>query len=161
MSKALNDLPNELIKMARETNGADTVEGDLCQQILAAVTKRGYREGWTDDQFVVRQVLKVSDELGEVTPSFCTVGESKLTDILHRIEATANDAARLFKSKNPSDFSFWIDDDESRSNVKSELVDVIIPAMTALAVLGGSVEDIKAKALADVARGTNYNGDKE
>ena len=36
------------------------------QQIIAAnVAARGYRDGWTTDQFVARQLCKLTEELGE------------------------------------------------------------------------------------------------
>jgi len=36
-------------------------------EIAANVAARGYREGWTDEQYAARQVCKLGEELGELT----------------------------------------------------------------------------------------------
>jgi NTP pyrophosphatase (non-canonical NTP hydrolase) len=36
------------------------------EQVAAAVAARGYREGWTAEQFAYRQMLKMQEELGEL-----------------------------------------------------------------------------------------------
>lgn len=38
---------------------------DLQYQVYAAVAARGYRDGWTPEEFVRRQFLKSVEELGE------------------------------------------------------------------------------------------------
>ena len=35
-------------------------------EIAANVAARGYREGWTDEQYAARQVCKLGEELGEL-----------------------------------------------------------------------------------------------
>ena len=36
-------------------------------EIAANVAARGYREGWTDEQYAARQVCKLGEELGELS----------------------------------------------------------------------------------------------
>ena len=38
----------------------------IAREIYAAVVQRGYREGWTAEQFAARQVAKLAEELGEL-----------------------------------------------------------------------------------------------
>lgn len=129
---------------------------DLCQQVLGAVEKRGYREGWTNEQFIARQVLKIADELGEVVSETKALPSDYICWIFNKIQRFAVPAGDHFRSKSPDDFNVTIDAEK----LKSELCDVIIPAMVALAALGGTVDDIRNKALSDIARGTNYKGDE-
>ena len=128
---------------------------DLCQQILQAVTDRGYREGWDDNKFFLRQLLKILDEFSELE-HLVTIWQPGTSALFSAANAIGGQCGKVFKMKDQNLFSCSLDDIDE---IKSELCDVIIPAMVALAVLGGTTEDIRAKALSDVERGTDYEGD--
>lgn len=46
---------------------------DAQRQVAESVAKRGYRDGWTAEQFLARQVCKLVEELAELTLTIAKV----------------------------------------------------------------------------------------
>lgn len=48
------------------------------ERVAASVAARGYRDGWTAEQFAARQVCKLTEELAELALSFNVGGEPRI-----------------------------------------------------------------------------------
>jgi len=45
-------------------------------RVARAVEARGYRDGWSDEQYAARQVAKLGEELGEAVENVATLGRA-------------------------------------------------------------------------------------
>ena len=116
------------------------------QEIVAAnVAARGYRDGWTAEQFLARQLCKFQEELGEA------VGHVTLNFVGWSLPPEAGRQSRqLFDLGYP-----WrkveIDDLDA---LRSELADMLVVLFAAAAALDFDVVQAAIdKSSADVARG--------
>jgi len=121
------------------------------QKIAALIAKRGYRDGWTPEQFIARQVVKLQEELGELTGGVDVPQWS-----LYAMQLAAQRARGAFDNE-----ALWNYDIDVNVNVmRSELADLVVVACVlaeALAEMSGQPFDVMAAALekaqADVERG--------
>ena len=119
--------------------------------IIAAVERRGYREGWTDEQFAARQVAKLTEELGELMGHIWQLGQangpSRWEDKIFWASVNAKPAF---------DYGKWENAEVTDADAAiSELADIIVVACCLADALGEP--DIMARALEkaqnDVGRG--------
>jgi NTP pyrophosphatase (non-canonical NTP hydrolase) len=121
------------------------------QEIVAAnVAARGYRDGWTAEQFVARQLAKMTEELGESLDQIG--GLSRLPD-LDWLTAGYNvgmTARQLFDHKQIWGSVYL----ENTDLLRSELADMLVVLFAAAAALDFDVIQAAIdKSGADVARG--------
>jgi hypothetical protein len=129
------------------------------KQIAANTAARGYRDGWTAEQFAARQVCKLVEELGELCAStyLPRFGWHPFENEVIKIGEWAKhlfDDGTAWDDK-PAD-GVGINSDEA----KSELVDIVVVALNlaeTLAEITGEPFDVVAAALkkskADIGRG--------
>lgn len=124
---------------------------DLQAMVGTAVTQRGYRAGWTAEQFAARQVAKLQEELAELAE------QAPLPKALPlQIEIAGDGARRMF-----DDAAVWAGDFDNWNiaKAKAELADVVVVALALAAVLDeltppyDVLAEAVAKATADVTRG--------
>ena len=76
----------------------------LQKQVYEQVARRGYREGWTPEQFAARQVAKLQEELGELALKIVFFGgyENPLDeDLQWVIQRAAAKARERFDQETP------------------------------------------------------------
>lgn len=122
------------------------------QEIVAAnVAARGYRDGWTAEQFVARQFCKLTEELGEAVEQ---VYPGEAPSPLYKWFDGADDAHKA--ARRAFDTPEWwrrthIIDPEM---VRSELADMLVVLLAAAQALDFDVVQAAIdKSSADVARG--------
>lgn len=126
---------------------------ELQELVARAVEQRGYRQGWTDEQYAARQVCKAIEELGELLQA-TKWQQARLGNFwpvwAHYLSEAALVARRAF-----DDSAAWGAIEEVDVSVAAdELADVVIPLLVFADTLGIDLgEAIKAKALGDIARG--------
>jgi NTP pyrophosphatase (non-canonical NTP hydrolase) len=121
------------------------------QEVYAAVVERGYREGWTAEQFAARQVAKLQEELGELNH---TIRQG------HAV-STAIDEAAHTAQKHFDHWEHWgLTFVGFPKRAQQELADiqvVVFSLAAAIAEITGEpfdvVEAAREKATADVERG--------
>lgn len=64
-------------------------------QIVAAVAKRGYMDGWSDDQLAARQIVKLVEEVGELASTVET-DDPQLGYFIAKLVETGHKARQLF-----------------------------------------------------------------
>ena len=129
--------------------------------IYDAVAQRGYRYGWTAEQFAARQVCKLSEELCELNAGFCLPEEYWRT----LAPGSRYVFAGLFDDK-----AKWLEEPEGLEDcdiesAKDELADLQVVVMCLAEALGeicGEPFDVVRaaldKATADVERGVREDG---
>ena len=125
------------------------------REIYEAVVARGYRKGWTAEQFAARQVAKLAEELGELLHH---VHQERYTDSPFEwsLKATADQAREAFDASSWENAAI-----ESPQDAMSELADIVVVACCLAEAIGeydfDSTGDLMEmaleKATADVARG--------
>jgi len=133
------------------------------QQVARAVADRGYRDGWTAEQYAVRQMLKLGEELGELVDCIRILrspGWAYKEHFIAEIKRIGEMCRDLFDDID-RETAFTIDTAQARK----EAPDVQVPLFTlaeALAELDGEpfavVDAAVKKATADVARGKRKEG---
>lgn len=122
------------------------------QEIVAAnVAARGYRDGWTVDEFVVRQLCKLTEELGEaircMTPESAVYG--RVDDWISLIQDAGRCAREVF-----DDYEGWRYLFHLSKYTPGELADMQVVLFAAAAALDFDVVQAAIdKSSADVARG--------
>jgi NTP pyrophosphatase (non-canonical NTP hydrolase) len=122
------------------------------QEIVAAnVAARGYRDGWTAEQFVARQLAKLTEEIGEAVEQ---VHPGEAPSALYRWFDHAGDAykaaRRVFDTPDLWRKTYIIDPNA----VRSELADMLVVLFAAAQALDfDAVQAAIDKSSADVARG--------
>lgn len=118
---------------------------DYQEQIAAAVKRRGYRDGWTAEQFAARQAAKLVEEVGEL------VRELRFDDRYSwtlDLESSADWARTHF-----DDAGHW-DYCDVGEHAARELGDVLVVVYCMADALGVDVNALALdKACADEARG--------
>ena len=145
-------------------------DNNIQQRVYDAVCARGYRAGWTPQQFLARQIAKLQEELAEASYSVTLNSDDLARDLQERAIRPAMDtgidhlildageaARRAF-----GDPSYWghvemmIEPEYIRRELADMLV-VIFCAVEALREIDGQEFDVIEAALdkstADVARG--------
>lgn len=135
-------------------------ESDTDQQkVYTQTVLRGYREGWTPEQFLARQISKLAEELAEVV--YCVRGLD--TNLVLAILHAGAIAREQFDNRN-----FWSDNIEIRPEVQSEIADlqvVVFNLAESLAEITGKAFNVSEAAVekssADKKRGVRKSqGDK-
>lgn len=134
---------------------------DLQAQVADAVALRGYRSGWSAEQFVTRQVAKLQEELAEM--AHVAYLPSPLDDMVTDAGACARSA---FDDKGAwSSALAKVDDYEA---LRDEAADVMVVLLTLAEAIGEATNnpfDILSAALqkaeADTKRGVRMSNVKE
>lgn len=125
---------------------------ELQALVAKAVADRGYRQGWTDEQFAARQICKAVEELGElILAVIWQHGHNNPAWYLSLMDAKEN-AREAFDS---FDAGFWsYVDDIDTDEIVAELPDVLIPLLVLAETLDIDLEQaVREKVLGDVSRG--------
>lgn len=120
---------------------------ELQALVAKAVADRGYRAGWTDEQFAARQICKAVEELAEVGECIKWIYHNpSWIDSLQDIGAQA----RGYFDDNRA----WYQAESFYPEISQEIADVLIPLLCLADVLGIDLEQvIREKALGDAQRG--------
>lgn len=125
-------------------------------RVALAVAKRGYRRGWSGDQFLGRQLAKMMEELGEAGAHLAGCVPF---DLMERLQNLADQAKMYFDTGNPQDWGGYLNEDDFLS-LADELADMQVVLFNMASVLGelaGEPLDVVKMALEkaerDVARG--------
>jgi NTP pyrophosphatase (non-canonical NTP hydrolase) len=126
---------------------------DLQTVVAGAVAARGYRAGWTDEQFAARQVCKAVEELGELAEAIEWTADGRPA-----WARSLKDSAHLARVSFDGRFGYIRAGDTvaavDRELVASELADVAIPLFALADALGIDLaQAVRDKVAADVARG--------
>ena len=118
------------------------------QEIVAAnVAARGYRDGWTAEQFVARQLAKMTEELGDAGK---TIYGTDCAWWLGQLGVAGGRGRAMFDSPHAWE-SILISDPDA---LRSELADMLVVLFTAAQALDFDVVQAAIdKSSADVARG--------
>ncbi|GAF76757.1 unnamed protein product, partial [marine sediment metagenome] len=125
--------------------------GEMTPQdaVVDCVDKRGYRKGWTDEEFLARQLVKLLEELGELAE--CMILPQNVRNLL--LPAAA-EAKTLFDNKEIWKGSKWRSDGDKLNAVK-EIADMqVVLFCAADAMQVDSSAQAASKAKKDVERGT-------
>lgn len=125
---------------------------ELQALVAKAVADRGYRQGWTDEQYAARQICKAVEELGElILAVIWQHGHNNPEWYLSLMDAKEN-AREAFDS---FDAGFWsYVDDIDTDEIVAELPDVLIPLFVLAETLDIDLEQaVREKVLGDVSRG--------
>ena len=121
------------------------------QKVYANTVLRGYRDGWTPEQFLARQISKLAEELAEVV--YCTRGLD--TNLVLAILHAGAIAREQFDDK-----KYWSDSIEIRPEIQSEIADcqvVVFNMAESLTEITGKMFNVSeaavAKSSADTKRG--------
>jgi NTP pyrophosphatase (non-canonical NTP hydrolase) len=119
-------------------------------EVYYAVKARGYLGGWTDEQIVARQIVKLIEELGEMVGSVDANGITSphLAWILFDMAQLGTRARAVFDNREGWDVLVnWTD-------LRHELADVAVPlAVAAETARLDLMRAAERKAMADVKRG--------
>ena len=108
-------------------------------EIYQHVVDRGYREGWSSSQFLVRQILKMIEEVGELAEVLEEVGSIRYELLLGKIKGAGFSARELFDSEDMPNVYL---SDEALETLRKELPDVCVTGacasyMTSALTFGG------------------------
>ena len=120
------------------------------QEIVAAnVAARGYRDGWTAEQFVARQLAKLTEELAEAAIDSLSPCPGKLSTFVGTLGAAGIWARRSFDLR-----AAWRDVEiKNPDALRAELADMLVVLFAAAAALDFDVVQAAIdKSSADVAR---------
>ena len=123
------------------------------QEIVAAnVAARGYRDGWTAEQFVARQLCKMTEELAEavrcITPE-SAVYQNRFDDWYGLIQDAGRCARGAFDDHESWQYLFHLS-----KYTPAELADMLVVLFAAAQALDFDVVQAAIdKSSADVARG--------
>jgi len=123
--------------------------------VFDAVEKRGYTEGYTNEELVVRQAVKAVEELSELLSALevqgggSRINEARFNVMRGKLMEAAQWARELFDDK-ASCKSIKI---AGRDDFARELCDVLIPCHVAQAILDVGQAEVLGKARGDIGRG--------
>ena len=121
-------------------------------RVARAVEARGYRDGWSDEQYAARQVAKLGEELSELVGCIAAYdcdGER----VQYNYEWLLEEAGRAARER--FDSPEWLGAAILNAHgAATELADIVVVAFTLADVLGVDVVQAAiTKAEADVNRG--------
>lgn len=117
--------------------------------VVESVDRRGYRKGWTDEEFLARQLVKLLEELGELAD--CMILPQRVRNLL--LPAAAK-AKALFDNKEIWSGSRWRSEKDELNAVK-ELADMqVVMFCAADAMQVDASAQAVSKAKKDAKRGT-------
>lgn len=130
-------------------------------RIAAAVEARGYRKGWTDEQFAARQICKLVEELGELASaiSLRRTGSIAWHGWLEALKRASVAARAAFDfpppdKKDPYSNSWGHIDTVDHEVIKQELPDLIVIISVLAQLVGLNVLDAALdKSEKDIERG--------
>ena len=134
------------------SEASKVIESDTDQQkVYTQTVLRGYREGWTPEQFLARQISKLAEELAEVV--YCVRGLD--TNLALAILHAGSIARTQFDDK-----EYWQDNIEIKDGIESEIADcqvVVFNMAESLTEITGQMFDVSEAAVekssADKERG--------
>lgn len=139
-------------------DGAGMAES--AQQLVAAATeKRGYREGWSDVEFLGRQVCKLMEELGELAHGIVLPQNEDLAFLDYEMENLGEEARDLFDSQLrwKNNVVFPVDGLYDMRKEAADMLVVLFNLAETISRIEGYpfdlVEAAKQKALDDIKRG--------
>lgn len=123
-------------------------------EVVTAVEARGYRNGWTDEQFAVRQIAKLTEELGELNRHARHLGLDDRGWHQHsKWEKALGEAAQIARyAFDEGDWSeAWM---VNRNAAIEELADIQVVVFCLADALGVDVVELaREKAQEDIGRG--------
>lgn len=121
---------------------------ELQALVAQAVADRGYREGWTDEQYAARQICKAVEELSELQTGISWF--LRLLPFVTGLRLTGQYAQQDFDQPDGWDEVVGVD----LEVIAAELPDVVIPLLVLADTLGIDLEQaIREKVLGDIGRG--------
>lgn len=129
---------------------------DVARQIYAAVEARGYTRGWTRQQLIARQLVKLAEEVGEASQYAILDPEMLGDQPRNAFDWHVDRLAVLARERfNAADWE-WCGtvSDFDELNIADELADVYVVVCMLAHLLGVDVQSRALdKAQADIARG--------
>jgi len=117
--------------------------------VVDCVDKRGYRKGWTDEEFLARQLVKLLEELGELAE--CMILPQQVRNLL---VPASREAKVLFDNKEIWSGARWRGE-KDKINAVQEIADMqVVLFCAADAMKVDSSAQAASKAQKDVERGT-------
>jgi len=134
------------------------------RRIYDAVVRRGYRDGWTAEQFAARQVAKVAEELGELARHVHIDhgdGGSDHSTLAWSLTISAREGRRIFDDTDCNGHRWARTSVIDARSALAELADIMVVACCMAEALGELCPDMDTdlmraalqKADADVTRG--------
>jgi NTP pyrophosphatase (non-canonical NTP hydrolase) len=120
------------------------------EEVYRAVEDRGYLnpEKWSNDQLIIRQIVKLIEELGELSWNTRVRVSDRATYVLMRAENLGKFAKEVFDSGQ------FIEPMYDKTMLKRELADIQVVVFVLATLLGiDSEEEAWHKATKDVPRG--------
>lgn len=124
-------------------------------QAVASVARRGYLDGWTDDELLARQVVKHQEELGELASTIET-DDPLLAEFLAKITLAGKKARNVFDR--PTLFAGATIADTLAARHELADLGVVLAVMAHALDVPDVMYAASQKALADEARGVRANG---
>lgn len=130
---------------------------EIQAQVANATEERGYRDGWSDEQFLARQVVKLQEELGELSFPILRMPNNLEMDIVE----LASLAREAFDNSDWSEVYFDYDEEKNGFEIiRDEAADCLVVLFNIAATiekLTGTrfdlVEEALQKATSDIPRG--------
>ena len=120
-------------------------------EIAANVAARGYREGWTDEQYAARQVCKLGEELGELVRSVLDVEYIKGRDYWQDCQI---DTGKVCREAFDRYHHLWTGYLTGKSLAASEAADMLVVLYNLADALGVDLNALALeKSKSDVERG--------
>lgn len=120
--------------------------------IADAVAKRGYTDGYDDDQLLARQIVKLLEELCETAQCIVT-SDPAMQSLLYTMDLLGSRARRIFDNRER-----FMDVRVDRVHLEMELPDLVVPlaVMAYLIDVDDMMEIATIKAETDIDRGIRY-----
>jgi len=132
------------------TENQELYTSDAQRRVHANVIQRGYKNGWTDKQFIARQVVKLGEELGELA----VVLEFFLPANAYRHLVQTGQVCRMEFGENKFLRAKNILADANRSWVRQELTDIVVICLVLAQAIGFDVISAAVeKSRSDISRG--------
>ena len=131
------------------------------QKVTDATKERGYRDGWTPEQFLARQIVKMMEELGELTHWILDFPNDELAericDLATLCRHDFDDTERWKESKVKADAAI-INNPKLLQKEAADMQVVLFNMADAIATITGQPFDVVQAAVekskGDVERGT-------
>jgi len=139
---------------------------NLQTTVRAATAARGYTDGYTPTQFAARQVVKLIEEIEELSRTVALHApedQRRISTMRIFLHDAATHARAIFDTQ-----SLWrryLTDDQitiDRDAAASEIADVLIVALNLAEALGvDALETVRQKVQADIERGVRGNAQED
>lgn len=123
---------------------------DAQNRVARAVEARGYRDGWSDEQYAARQVAKLTEELAELSSHMRQYGADQIASWEYDLESAGRDARHQFNNQHNWN---WVHI-RSIDGMAEELADIVVVAFTLADIQGVDISQMAVeKAEKDIKRG--------